>query len=197
VAEAVEQYEQALRLNPEYGEARNNLGRARYQLGEGLAAQGKWDEAVQQFERVIQLKPDDAQAHNSLGLALSRRGRFAQAMGCFLKALEIEPGLMTAQNNLAWVLATCGEDSIRNGVRAIELSEKANEVAGGKDMRILDTLAAAYAEAGRFSDAVRVAQTALELAKGAGQAEAARRIEGRLQLYQAGRPYHEGSALGP
>ena len=109
----------------------------------------------------------------------------------YLKALEIVPGLLSARNHLAWVLATCADGSVRSGARAIEHAEQANRLSGGKDPGILDTLAAAYAEAGRLDDAVRTAQTALQSAKGAGSAETAQRIQERLQLYQAGRPYHE------
>ena len=196
-AEAIGRYEQALRLKPEYGDARINLGLAWLQLGESLAGQGKWAEAIQQYEQVIHLNPGDARAHDILGLALSRQGRFAEAVGHFSKALEIDPGLRTAQNNLAWLLATCREAAVRDGARSVELAEKANQSAGGKDPGILDTLAAAYAEAGRFNDAVRTAAKAIELARGGGQTEAARRIETRLQLYQSGGRYREGATGAP
>ena len=195
--EAAGQYAHALRLKPDYAEARRNLGVAQYQLGEELAAQGKWEEAIARYEQAIALKPDQPQIHQSLGLALSRRGQFAQAAAHFRRALEIEPGLMTALNNLAWLLATCGDAAIRDGARAVELAENANQLARGQDAGILDTLAAAYAEAGRFSDAVPTAQQAIELAKATGQSEPAQRIQARRQLYQAGRPYREGSAPPP
>jgi protein O-mannosyl-transferase len=191
VREAVDPLADVVRLEPENVEARHNLGVALFQLGEARAAQGRWDEAIPQYERVVQLKPDNAQAHDSLGLALSRQGRYAEAVGHFQKALAINPKSVMALNNLAWVLATCGEASVRDGARAVELAAKANEVAGDKDAGVLDTLAAAYAEAGRFDDAVRTAQTAIELARGAGAPETAQRIQGRLESYRAGQPYHE------
>jgi spermidine synthase len=67
-------------------------------------------------------------------------------------------------------------------------------LAGGKDPAVLDTLAAAYAEAGRLGDAVRTAQAAIAMIKGAGQADQARAIQKRLKLYQGGQPYHEGTS---
>jgi hypothetical protein len=79
----------------------------------------------------------------------------------------------------------------------VVLAEGANQRAGGKAAAVLDTLGAAYAEAGRYGEAVGAAQGALGLAQAAGQTESARQIEARLRLYQAGRPYHEGSARKP
>ena len=124
-------------------------------------------------------------------------GRYGEAAVRYEKALAIDAGLVSARNNLAWALATCMDNSIRNGARAVALAEGANRMAGGKDVAVLDTLAAAYAEAGRFGDAVRTAQMALESVKGPGQVEQARQIQQRLQLYQAGRPYHEQSTPTP
>jgi Flp pilus assembly protein TadD len=100
-------------------------------------------------------------------------------------------------NNLAWLLATCGDGSVRNGQRALELAERANRLAGGQDVRVLDTLAAAYAEAGRFEEAVRTVQAAIQLASATGRTESARRMQERLRLYQAGQPYREATALRP
>ena len=129
--------------------------------------------------------------------ASAQRLTLSGAAEHYQKALAIAPGLASARNHLAWVLATCGDAKVRDGVRAVELAEKANQLAGGKDAAVLDTLAAAYAEAGRYGEAVRTAQTAIELAQGAGQGEQARQIGERLKLYQAGRPYREGSAPAP
>ena len=95
------------------------------------------------------------------------------------------------------MLATSGDGSVRDGARAVALAEGANRMAGGKDAMLLGTLAAGYAEAGRFEEAVRTAQVALELAQAAGQAAQARQIQERLRLYQASRPYHEGSTAKP
>ena len=129
--------------------------------------------------------------------ALERLGRYGEAVAKYERAMAIDRGLVSARNNLAWMLASCADGSVRNGARAVELAAGANQVAGGKDAAILDTLAAAYAAAGRYEEAVRTAQAALELVKGAGQAEQARQVEDRIKSYQAGRPYHEGSGFPP
>jgi tetratricopeptide (TPR) repeat protein len=162
-------------------------------VGEGLAAQGKWDEAIGQYQRAVELQPGNAQGQESLGLALSQVGRFAEAVKHYERALAIDGGMMAARNNLAWALATCADASVRNGERAIELGERANQQAGGQDAAVLDTLAAAYAEAGRFGEAMRTGRAALALARAGGQVEAARGIAERLGLYEAGRPYHGGT----
>ena len=187
--EAIGHLERALRLEPEYARARNNLGMALVQLGEALAAQGKWAEAIPQYERALALKPDDVAAHESLGRALGRQGRFAEAVGEYEKALGLDAGLVSARNNLAWLLATCPEGAIRDGVRAVGLAEAAARQTEGKDAAVLDTLAAGQAEAGRYEDAVRTARAARVRAQAAGQEEWARGIQARLELYQAGRPY--------
>ena len=64
---------------------------------------------------------------------------------------------MTAQNDLAWLLATCPDNSVRNGQKAVELAQQAVQLSNGRSPEILDTLAAAYAEAGRFHEAVETA----------------------------------------
>ena len=111
----------------------------------------------------------------------------------YQKALQINPDNAEAQNNLAWVLATALQASLRNGRQAVELAQQANQLAGGENPIILRTLAAAYAEAGRFSDAQRSAQKAMALARAAGQTDLVEQLNGELKLYAAGLPFHEES----
>jgi hypothetical protein len=98
---------------------------------------------------------------------------------------------MLAQNSLAWLFATCPEALLRNGGRAVELAQQAEQLSGGRHPEILDTLAAAYAEAGRFPDAVTTAGQALHLAEAQTNAVLADDIRTRLKLYEANSPYHE------
>jgi cytochrome c-type biogenesis protein CcmH/NrfG len=81
------------------------------------------------------------------------------------KAIELEPQFILPETHLAWMLATWPDASIRDGNKAVVLAEKANELSGGADPQVLRTLAAAYAETGRFPEAVSTAQKALELAQ--------------------------------
>jgi hypothetical protein len=100
-------------------------------------------------------------------------------------------GNTVAENNLAWLLATNPEASLRDGARAIQLAEEANRRAGGVEPSLMDTLAAAYAEGRRFTAAVEVAERAEKLAAARGDTSMALAIRMRLSLYQAGRPYRE------
>jgi hypothetical protein len=130
-------------------------------------------------------------AHNGLGTALLLKGRAAEALSHYQEALQIQPANAKAKNNLAWLLATCADASLRNGAKAVELARQANEQSGGSNPGILDTLAAALAEAGRFSDATQTAQKAMELAQAAGQQDLVEELKGELKRYEAGLPCHQ------
>jgi hypothetical protein len=95
------------------------------------------------------------------------------------------------QNDLAWVLATAPQASLRNGNHAIGLAQQANQLAGGQNPAYLRTLAAAFAETGRFADARENAQKAIDLARAAGQTNLVEQITAELKLYTAGLPFHE------
>jgi tetratricopeptide (TPR) repeat protein len=184
MGEAVSQYQKALEIEPDYAEAHNNLGNGFFQLG-------RVDEAISQYRKALQIKPDYADAQFNLGRALLQKGSIDEAIPHFQKALQIAPADLTIQNKLAWLLATCPQASLRNGNKAVELARHDNELAGGKDPVLLGTLAAAFAEAGQFGDAVQSAQKAIELAQAAGRQDLAGRLNGELQFYEAGRPFHQ------
>jgi tetratricopeptide (TPR) repeat protein len=186
VDEAITHYQKALQIKPDYAEAHNNLGKT-------LLKKGRVDEAIVHYQKALQIKPDYAKAHYNLGNALLEKGGMAEAITHFQKALQIKPDFPEAQNDLAWVLATSPQASLRNGNQAVELAQQANQLAGGKNPIILRTLAAAYAEAGRFGDALRSAQKAMELARAAGRPDLAGQLNGELKLYEAGLPFHRES----
>jgi Flp pilus assembly protein TadD len=94
-------------------------------------------------------------------------------------------------NNLAWLLATSSETRIRDGARAVELAERAVHLERGDHPIIIATLAAAYAEAGRFPDAVKTARRALDLAFGSRNTDLADAIKAQLELYEASIPSRE------
>ena len=125
------------------------------------------------------------EAHHNLGNALLRQGKVSEAIAQYREALRLKPDWPPALSRLAWILATDRNASLRNGAEAVQLAERLCEVTGYQQADALDVLAAAYAEAGRFSDAIRVAQKAVELANAAGQEDLAGHIQERLKLYQA------------
>jgi len=98
---------------------------------------------------------------------------------------------VSALNILAWLLATASDDSVRDGKRAVQLAERANTLAGNNDPTILHTLAAAYAEAGRFDEALQTARQAMKLASRADNNAVYNAIHDELPLYELGLPYHE------
>ena len=184
--EAIAQYQKTLQITPNYAEAHDNLGSV-------LLQKGRVDEAIAHYQTALRITPENATAHNNLGNALFQKRMVAEAITHYQKALQINPDYAEAHNNLAWVLATAPQVSLRNGDEAVKLAERANQLTGGKTPIILHTLAAAYAEAGRFGDAIRSVQKAIELAQAAGQKDLAERFTGELKLYEAGLPFHEKS----
>jgi len=141
----------------------------------------------------LQIRPDNAGAYNCLGLIFLRQGQAGEAAADFQKALELQPDNADAHKCLAWMLATCPEASVRNGARAIELAQQAEQLSGGKDPAILATLAAAYAEAGRFPDALTTVQKALALATAQTNTAVTDALQTQIKCYQAGSPFRDGS----
>ena len=147
-----------MQLNPDYALAHATLGDA-------LLQKGKLDEAITHFRKALQIKPDDEETQLDLGKALLQKGAVAEAIPQYQKALELKPAEPEIQNGLAWLLATAAEPSLRDGGKAVALARQANQETGEENPVVLHTLAAAYAEAGKFPDAVEAAQHALRLAE--------------------------------
>ena len=113
-----------------------------------------------------------------------------EAITHYQLALQIRPDFVEALNRLAWVLAICPQATLRNGSKAVELAQRADQLTGDGNAVVLCTLAAAYGEAGRFPEAVETAQHALKLAEAQSNAALADTLRSQLQLYQAGIPFH-------
>lgn len=177
IDEAIRQYWHALELKPNEPEAHHNLGVA-------LASKGNLDAAIRHYAKALRRKPGQAQTHYSMGFALASKGQVGEAIRHYRRAVEINPDHIQACNNLAWMLAADPSSTPDQSLEAIRLAEHASELSRYRDPSILDTLAAAYAAAGRFTDAVTFARRALVLAFGAQDAQVAGDIRGRLQVYQ-------------
>ena len=133
------------------------------------------------------LRPS-ALARFNLGNIFLGRGRVKEAMAEYSSAVKLDPGFLPAANNLAWLLSTQPEESLRDGKRAVELAESICMVPANRTASSLDTLGVAYAEAGRFDDAIKVVQEAIGLSK---NPEEIKGLKDRLSLFQSGKPYRD------
>ena len=169
VEKAMEEFQAALEFKPDDAVACSNIGLI-------LGRQGRLSEAVEQLRRALAMKSRQAAALNrtdidpemadiqfKLAVALETIGQPHEAIAYYREAIKLKPPAPMPLNNLAWLLATSPNAALRNGDEAVVLAKQAVEL-GGAEWRLLDTLAAAYAEAGRFPEAAETAQEALELA---------------------------------
>jgi Flp pilus assembly protein TadD len=180
--EAMAQYREALKLNPQSAEFHNNVAYA-------LLCQGRLAEAELQYRKALELDPRCATAHNKYGTILVRQGRFAEALAQFRQTLEVQPDFSEARYNLARLLATCPVASLRNGEEAVEHARRLDRLYPIKP-DILDCLAVAYAEAGRFAEAIATTRRALDLAVRQNNRPLANVLQARIAQYEAGKPFH-------
>jgi protein O-mannosyl-transferase len=157
-------------------------------LADLLLRRGRVSEAIEHSEEALRIRPNDADAQNNLGLAFLQTGDVKRAVTHFEEALQINPRHMNAEVNLAWVLATSPDDSLRNGDRALQLAEDVANRAGHPNAIVLRTLAAAYAETGRFNDAIKIAQQAIEIAKATGNEGLIADLERSIAAYRLNQP---------
>ncbi len=183
VSDAIAQDEQALRIKPDFAAAHYDLGLALWQAG-------KVPEAISQWQQALHVQPDYAEAHGHLAIALEQTHSLREAIEHYEQALRVRPDYVMAQNNLAWLLATLAPAEGGDPARAVSLAERACKLTSDRVAPYLDTLAAAYAATGRFTDAVTTAQEAVDLARSSGQTQVVSEIQTRLELYRAGRAYH-------
>ncbi|MGA7274719.1 MAG: tetratricopeptide repeat protein, partial [Candidatus Udaeobacter sp.] len=175
--EAMIHYEEAIKLQPNYADAY-------YKRGNILFAEGRIDEAMADWEKTLQIRPDDADAHTCLGNALLRRGSVKEAVAHYENAIALAPEDPHSRINIAWVLATAPDASLRDGIKAVEFAQQAMELSGGNDPNFLRTLAAAYAETGRFPEAITTAKQAILIATMQGKSRFAKVLDGDLGLYR-------------
>jgi len=220
IDEAIDHYQKALEIQPDYVGAQNNLGTVLFQnkrldeaivifqkvlkaqpglaeannnLGAAFFQKGQINEAIAYYRKAVAIQPLNAEFQSNLGYALFQGGKVREAIAHYQTSLEIEPKNANTCNDLAWALATSPEASIRNGIRAVTLAEKANQLSRGTNPAILGTLAAAYAEAGRFPEAVENARRAQQLAIDQSNPDPINDLKVQIKLYQAGSPYRDTS----
>lgn len=175
----------AIDLRPGYGKAHGHLGLV-------ALAREQSDRAIEQFQMAIRFDPELVDPYHNLALQLTRIGQSAEAIKVYREGLKIDPKRSAMLIQLARILASDPEPSIRNGAEAVLLAKQVLDLTDDRRWLSLDTLAAAYAEASQFEKAVQVATVALKAARIAGlPADAINQIKQRLELYQTARPYRK------
>jgi protein O-mannosyl-transferase len=184
IDEAIAHYQKAITAQPDHF-------LARYSLGHALLEKGELEGAIQVCRSALLLRPSDADCQTTLAIALEEKGNPTEAIQHYQKALELAPKSISTLTNLAWLLATSQDASLRNGAKAIELATQADRLVGGTNTLVLRTLAAAYAENGEFTNAIRTARSAMQLARMQGEDSLTTDLDQQIALYQLGMPYRE------
>ncbi len=185
-AEAQSHFQAALQIKPSDAEIHRSFASA-------LAEQGKKEEAVAHLREAVRLGPD-VETRLQLTALLHETGRAREAVEQCRQVLAIQPDSTEALNNLAWLLATCPDDTVRNGAEAVRVAERACRLTKYQEVVPLGTLAAAYAEAGQFNEAVATGEKSLRLATAAGDARFVALNRRLLEFYRAGKPWREPQA---
>jgi len=180
--DAIKYLDKSLTLDPQFSEAHRETGTL-------LLARGKINEAIPHLNEALRMGINKAKMYTYLGTAYNQLGKYEMAIQNWSRAVELKPDSANVLNNLAWLLATVDDVSVQDANKAIELAQRACELTDYKDAAILDTLAVAYAAAGRFNDAVRTAEKAINATKAHGQENLASEIQKRIELYKAGHAY--------
>jgi protein O-mannosyl-transferase len=184
VNEAIIHYRNAATSQP-------RITAAFYAMGRLLAQQGNWTDAEETYVTLLVDNPDDFTCQLGLVSVLPHLGRNAEAVSHLKAAIKTCPDTPDALNNLAWTLATSEAAELRDGERAVELAERACKLTDYRETVTIGTLAAAYAEAGRFDDAIAAAQKACALADASGKADLLKTNRQLLELYRQHQPYRE------
>ena len=218
VEEAIGHYRRTLQLDPGYAEAHLNLGtvllakgqtdeairhyrlglrtgpgrpEAHYRLANLLSAKARWEEAIVHYRRALRFWVNHPAVSYGLGKALVKTGRVVEGLTHLRQAGNLEPNWPAPWNALARILATHPDAGVRDGAAAVRLAQRAGGLTKYRDPTVLDTLAAAYAETGRFDEAVAAVQTGIEIASAAGAEAVAASLRQRLRLYRQKKPYRE------
>jgi protein O-mannosyl-transferase len=184
IDEAAAEFRKALELKPDFAEVHGNLGAILY-------LQGKLAEAIAHFQRHVELDPASESARRNFALAVGRLRGPPAALAHWRWWIDFYPDDAGLLSDAAYQLAAGADASLRNGKEAVELALKAVVLTGEQEPAALGTLAAAYAEAGRFPEAVQTARRAADLAARQKKPDLAESIKAKIVLYEAGKPYHE------
>jgi protein O-mannosyl-transferase len=184
--EAISLLQAAVALRSENSPAHENLAKA-------LLQKGNVSDALIHYRKLLELQPDNIEVHNIVGTVLVQQHHIRDGVEEWEKVLAIQPENGNAMSNLAWVFATSPDESVRDGVKAVELAREAVRISDRRIPLLFRTLAAAYAETGEFSKAIQTAQEGIQLANNQGNPGLATELQGNISLYQEQRPLRDPS----
>jgi tetratricopeptide (TPR) repeat protein len=191
---AIAEFESTIRLEPQHAAAHNNLALA-------LLKKGEVKRAIEEERKALRIEPNNAELRNNLAVGLLRDGQLAAAVAEWRETVRRHPEKTSVVITLAWILSTAPEPSIRDGPRALDLAQRAAQVAGGRNLMIIRLLAAAYAENGRYPEAIHTVQQAAQSAEGSGQSAMAQLLRRDLDRYRLEIPLrdptHGGGTASP
>jgi Flp pilus assembly protein TadD len=170
------------------------LASAYLDLARHFAAEQKFETALAALRKAVEHQDDNWDAHFGMAALLSSLGRQREAADEYRILLRLRPDHVLAARNLAWILATSSDPSLQDPAEAVRLAETASAASQHRSPADLDALAAAYAAAGRFDEAVAIANRAITILSQAGQRDAAAAIAERLRRYQERKPVAENPA---
>ena len=181
---AIAHLRKATRISPDFFEAYFNLGLE-------LAKKNRVNEAIDAWLNTVRIRPSFAAGQENLGYAFYLQGKFADSLTHLRLALEADPDRVSDLNLAASVLATCPDSSLRNSADALALADRAQTLTHGQDAAILDTVSAAYAEAGRFPNAIEVEHEAIKVATQQGKTALTDTLKAHLTRYESNAPLRE------
>ena len=180
--EAVKHFKEALRTKPDWPSAHYNMGIIYHY-------QGKLDLTIKQCRKALEFNPDYILARTKLAATLMELNEYKAAIEEYYKVLQSRPDQIGVLNNVAYILATTEDTQLRNPNDAVKFAQKACVLTKYNSPEILDTLAIAYAAAGRFSEAVKTAEKAIKLAVATDKNDLAEKISTKLKSYKTNQPY--------
>ena len=164
----------------------DTLGKAHQQID-------REKEAINFFNAAIALKPEHTPYQINLAIAHQRNKNPSEAVKIYREIIAKNNLALNAKNNLAWILATDPDDTIRDAKSALKLSEEVNQKTGHKNFATLDTLAAAQAESGQFAEAVKTINKAIKSARAAGKLQIVDKLLQKAVIYSSKNPYRSSN----
>ncbi|QDV70325.1 photosystem I assembly protein Ycf3 [Rosistilla carotiformis] len=180
LSSSIADYDRAITLQPGEADFYTGRGHARFQAGQVQAA-------IEDYHRAFQLDSDNAIRAIDLADALQNGGQWRQAAENYRNALQLDQQNLRTRLNLAWLLATCPDGSLRDGQQALEITDGLRDIPASEEFRYIDTHAAALAETGQFEKAVRIAQTGERLVPTSERSG----FEARLEGYKTNQRYRQ------